>query len=154
MFNFNKLNKISGAQVIGMLHAGEYVFDKRGCKHYFKEGEGSTLYVDMQGVEIPSQATYNSVINGEWYTDHTFDVRKELISRPDEWVAKYYNEINQACYVGFDSEAMLPVESVNIASKVKYNPSTYTLYTPSESLNKAVPLDKEDLRVLITLKSK
>lgn len=146
--------QITGREALERLLAGEEVFSGEFVESW-RLVEGVVSYRDCESDDnwVSSDIELRVFLNPEdddWYVAPPFDARKEMLARPGEWVAKYFDEGDQTWYyIGFDRNEMIAIGSENIKTEVSYD---RVYQTPeSDEINEAIPLDAADLAKLASL---
>ena len=103
--DWKRFNKITWQEAVVKWSNGEHVFSSTGRTYYM---EDDTLHFFLGGEDNGSESTafFNDITKEEWYVKKPFDVRAEMLSRPNEWVGAYKNKANVWIKVGFDSKCM------------------------------------------------
>lgn len=101
------LVKLEEGQAIVKLIEGEKVYSKHG-DFWYKEGD--TIYCNNQGDIYPSAIAVVAFIRKttDWYVKKPFDVRAEMLARPNEWVGAFKDE-DGWWKVGFNRHYMTAV---------------------------------------------
>ena len=149
--------QITGEEAAARLFAGEEVFSVYRLMSW-KIIDGKLcvkhLNFDHDKTYDTSKLYFNAFLdeNTDWYVAPPFDARKEMLARPGEWVAKYFNEDARTWdYLGFDRNEMIAIGGNDATSSVEY---TVLCETPgAEEINAAIPLDDADLAKLAVLKA-
>lgn len=143
--------QITGEEAVMRLFAGERVFDGDGWSWQITDGK--LRFVNESQTPKPSSILFNVFLEPEndWYVAPPFDARKEMLARPCEWVAKYFNEYEQSWYyVGFDHNDMIAIGKEDIKSEVSY--ALFCESPEAEEIDRAIPLDDADLAKLAAYK--
>lgn len=145
--------QITGREALERLLAGEEVF--AGTSESWKIIDEVLVARDCDTSLAFDRADFavNSFLDPEdvdWYVAPPFDARKEMLARPDEWVAKY-ERADGWLYFGLDLNEMVVVGSFNISDAVEFNDINEV--PSARSINEAIPLDDADLAKLAALKA-
>lgn len=86
--DMKRFNKITWQEAVVKWSNGEHVFSSTGRTYYM---EGDTLHFFLGGEDNGSESTafFNDITKEEWYVKKPFDVRAEMLARPNEWVGAY-----------------------------------------------------------------
>ncbi|WP_214771376.1 hypothetical protein [Exiguobacterium sp. s133] len=92
-----RYDEIDGREALDRLTGGLYIYNSAGVKiqidfgqlDYTYETSDSMVYY---GEEDVNPITLVDVLKGTWYVKKPFDVRAEMLARPDEWVGAYEDE--------------------------------------------------------------
>lgn len=146
--------QITGREALERLLAGETVYSAEWAESW-RLVDGAVSYRDCESDDNwePSNIELRAFLDtedGDWYVAPPFDARKEMLARPGEWVAEYFNEDARTWdYLGFDRNEMIAIGKNDVASSVEY---TVLCETPgAEEINAAIPLDDADLAKLASL---
>ena len=148
--------QVTGREALDHLLEGEAVYSVESCL-VLKVIDGVLCCRDYSirdnftessiGLSAFLDPNYN-----DWYIKPPFDARKELLERPNEWVAKYFAESEQTYYyLGFDSNEMCAVFNHNLEPEVTVRNINADI-AEGQMLDQAVPLSKNDIKVLSTMK--
>ncbi len=96
--DLKRYEKIDGKQALIKLLEGEKVYSVTG-DHWFKQD--GTILCNLHGKVYNSTISVNHFVEVEntWYVKKPFDVRAEMLARPNEWVGAYKYK-NQWMMVG------------------------------------------------------
>lgn len=146
MIDFNEYNKIKGKTVLGKLHAGEFVFDSKGLKYFLNKENGFKLFV-TNGIDVEEcDRKFNELLEKNWFTQKPFDARKEMIKKPNQWVAKILDpETNTWDYIGFSNKKMYAAKTNDLLEKFNEVIEEKEVDVPTdEQLDNAIPLDQNE----------
>lgn len=104
----SRYEEIDGLDVLERFSKGESVYNDQGNQLYIDDCKVWMTRGDLSGV---ISLTIANVLEGNWYVKKPFDVRAEMLARPDEWVGAFRNKWNKWCKVGLKSESMYAVET-------------------------------------------
>lgn len=151
-----KFVRVSGLKALERLQEGGIATTRGGKSiwkiiddqlHYRCPVEGFTLCHDKLN-------TFLNPLDKDWFIEELpFNPRKEMFERPNEWVAKYFVESEQDYYyLGFDSNEMCAVFNRSLEPRVTVW-SINADIAEGEMLDKAIPLDKDDLKAIKTMRA-
>lgn len=147
--------KISGLTAIDHMSKGKLVYSEGGAMRRIQNNRLEVSYDKLTWKESRMLMSEFLNPNCDWYAEPAFDVRTEMLAHPNECVGKYYdNVISVWKYVGFDKNKMIPIQFSDIKSDVNHDSSKNKTYVPLHSLDRAVPLSNEELKMLAAFKSK
>lgn len=138
--------EISGHEALKILSENGKVFSGEGSEssYYILSNKGLVFH-DRNGTKYTSNFSIGDFVKKDWYAKRPFDVRLEMLARPDEWVGAYSANGNWF-KVGFCSDRMGLVitkyESLN-------TPLATDISNYIHSLNRCIPIEdvpKEDLQ--------
>lgn len=150
--DLKRYEKVSPVEAVKMILNGEEVFNtedgEKMLKYYLKND--LIVYDRDKQKAIGSLVTVNRLLmSSDWYVKKPFDVRAEMLARPDEWVGAFRNASGTWVKIGFDFKEMTPVITVLSNTRTKPDHSDINCTIPSKSiLEKFIPIEdvpKEDL---------
>lgn len=152
-----KFVRVSGLKALERLQEGGIVATRDG-KSVWKIIDDQLHYrCPVEGFRVCHDQlnTFLNPSDDDWFIEATpFDVRKELLAHPGEWVGKYYDEKDDAWkYVGFDKDEMIVVISDRLKSKVAFDCHEDGTCI-AEHAKKIVRLEKEESYILVSNKNK
>lgn len=156
MIDFDEYNKIKGKTVLGRLHAGEFVFDSKGLKYFLNKENNFKLFV-TNGIDLEEcDRKFNELLEKDWFIPKPFDARKEMLKKPNQWIAKILDpETNTWNYIGFSNKKMHAAKTDDLLEKFDEIIEGKEVSVPTdEQLDNAVPLDQSDQVALYFVKSK
>lgn len=109
--DMKRYEKIDGHEALRMLLQDKHVFNTDGMKTYI---QNSKLVRDFTGMKaMHSELTVEEFLERTWYVKKPFDVRAEMLARPNEWVGAF--EDAHGCWhkAGFSIELMAAMETSN-----------------------------------------
>ncbi|WP_026830805.1 hypothetical protein [Exiguobacterium antarcticum] len=140
--DLKRYEKIDGRTALVRLIEGEIIFN----------GEGASLFREGDAVKCKDSCeTYESTIpvrtflskTNNWFVKKPFDVRAEMLARPNEWVGAYKSNSGTWYLVGFDLNEMTAVEKLtfNTAQKVVWDGRNVTAVSHASQLDRCVPIE-------------
>ena len=112
--DLKRYEQITSEEAIKRIISKEEVFDEDG-KRFFSLGKSNTVWIQTEqpygSVNSSSGHTLEDLLDKKWFIKKPFDVRAEMLARPDEWVGAFRNKWNAWCKVGLNSESMYAVET-------------------------------------------
>ena len=147
--------QITGREALERLLAGDEIFSTGGWawkvignKALARKYAQTDTYIDCKLQVSPFLDPKDS----DWYVAPPFDARKEMLARPGEWVAKFFDEDDgEWHYVGFDVNSMSAVESKYLKNDVDYIFGKLVHKATTSEIDEAIPLDDADLAKLASL---
>ncbi len=137
--DMSRFTEIDGREVFNRLLDGLEVYSTLGNKFYMKDNK---LWMDTKTSSGMVHLTINETISRTWYVKKPFDVRKEMLERPNEWVGAFKDPNDRWHKVGFDNKYMQSVETP-FASTVSVNLRQGSVSTTTcEELDKCIPLEE------------
>lgn len=152
--DLKRFTEITGREALERLSNGLSVFEKNGTEvsinletneFKFVLRNGYTQIGDGNGMPV----TVVAVLESPWYIKKPFDVRAEMLARPNEWVGAFKDHYGEWAKVGFDSYEMTATKTF-IANTVKKAQKSQhkVLGASTDILDKCIPIEdvlKEDL---------
>lgn len=138
MMDKKRFTEISGHEALKLLSENKKVFPGEGSESsYYILSNKRLVFHDRNGSEYNSNFSIGDFVEKDWYAKKPFDVRLEMLARPDEWVGAY--SANGSWFkVGFCSDRMRLVIS-------KYEsldtPLATTVSNYTHSLNRCIPIE-------------
>lgn len=133
---------IDGREALLRIANGLEIFNSLGTRYFFDEND----IFSEQKVGKPyadfGQLPVSVVLGGTWYIRRAFNVREQLVRRPNEWVGKF-KRLGGWYVVRFDTESMRVVRS-RLSSDTAVGIGTYPKRyddVRAEDLNDCVPLE-------------
>lgn len=150
--------QITGREALERLLAGDEVFSGEFVESW-RLVEGGVSYRDCESDNnwVSSDIELRVFLNpkdNDWYVAPPFDARKEMLARPGEWVAKYFDEDDHRSwnYIGFSSKKMHAATTNDLRIKFEEVIDKNEIDVPfGEDLDNAIPLDDADLAKLASL---
>lgn len=131
--DMKRFKEISWQEALAKWLDGEHVFSSTGRTYCMK---GFKLHYFLGGDDngSPSSIMFNDVIEEHWYIKKPFDVRAEMLARPNEWVGAYKDGKGNWCKVKFNSRKMRAVESAIL-------PGATVFLTGESELDRCIPIE-------------
>lgn len=109
--NTELYEKVDGKTALVKLLEGERIYDNANA-YWFVEGDAVKCNDSCETYEstIPVRSFLSKT--NTWYVKKPFDVRAEMLARPNEWVGAYKDEQGNWCKVKFNSKAMTAQDTV------------------------------------------
>lgn len=116
------------------------IFSKYGNRFYMKEKE---VWLETKTSTGITHLTINEILSRTWYVKKPFDVRAEMLARPNEWVGAYKDD-GEWHKVGFSTLEMSAVETI------VWDKTFETFHSPLlyDDITKCIPIEdvpKEEL---------
>jgi len=140
--DLKRFDEIDGLDVLKRLSREESIYNTHGNELYIDDCKMWMSNSELTGVV---NITIADILNGKWYVKKPFDVRAEMLSRPNEWVGAFKID-RRWVKAGFCSKRMTPVFALfnSLQPTIMSSPlNTHYL------LNNSVPVEdvpKEDLQ--------
>lgn len=133
---------IDGREALLRIAKGLEIFNSFGTRYFFDEnGIFSEQKVGKPYADF-GQLPVSVVLGGTWYIRRAFNVREQLMKRPNEWVGKF-KRLGGWYVVRFDTESMRVVRarlSSDTTVGIGTHPKRYD-DVRAEDLNECVPLE-------------
>ena len=133
---------IDGREVLRRIADGLEFFSARETRYFFDEnGIFSEQKVGKPYADF-GQLPVSVVLGGTWYIRRAFNVREQLVRRPNEWVGKFKRH-GGWYVVRFDTESMRVVRA-RLSSDTAVGIGTYPKRygdVRAEDLNDCIPLN-------------
>lgn len=149
--------QITGREALDRLLAGEVVYSEEWAESW-RLVDGAVSFRDCESDDNwePSDIELRAFLDSEdndWYVEPPFDARKEMLARPGEWVAKYFDEDDRSWnYIGFSSKKMHAATTNDLRIKFEEVIGRNEIDVPvDKELDEAIPLDDADLAKLASL---
>lgn len=142
--DMKRFTEIEGREAANRLIDGLDVYSSSGNRYYIEDKKVWMENGNMAGVVLLS---ISDTLKETWYVKKPFDVRAEMLARPNEWVGAFKNDTEDWIRVGFDSNVMSVV--ITLYFKQKVGPDArYCTVANSSVLEKCIPIEdvpKEEL---------
>ena len=142
----SRYTEICGREALERLSNGLDVYNDAGVKFqidfeqldYTLETSDKMVYF---GEEDVKPVTLIDVLKGAWYVKKPFDVRAEMLARPNEWVGAFRGPDGRWHKVGFDTEIISAIETPYVSVvKVKFDQASVAA-SNYEELEKCIPIE-------------
>ncbi|WP_294742116.1 hypothetical protein [uncultured Exiguobacterium sp.] len=140
--DMKRFKEISWQEALAKWLDGEHVFSSTGRTYCMK---GFKLHYFLGGDDngSPSSIMFNDVIEEHWYVKKPFDVRAEMLDRPNEWVGAFKRSDDEWMAIGFDSNhfevATIPLKNMNVAKPT--DSAMCQLFESSHYLDRCIPIE-------------
>jgi len=144
--DLKRFAEISGHEALKALSENRKVFPgERSESSYYVLNNKGLVFHDRNGTEYTSNFSISDFVKKDWYLKRPFDVRLEMLARPDEWVGAY--SVGYTWYkVGLCSVRMgLVITTYNSPQ----TPAATDISPYIHSLNHCIPIEdvpKENLQ--------
>ncbi len=132
--NLKRYTEINGREALERLANGLSIFDQYGQEfgidfdvqdYFFKNSdvEDDSVIYGKELLDI-HKLNLTDLLNRTWHVKKPFDVRAEVLERPNEWVAAFKDHSGKWHKVGFDLENMTVTKTTHLKSvttKPNYN---------------------------------
>lgn len=146
--DLNRYKKITWQEAISKLENGEHIFTAQGHSYFMKDGKLCYSNVGSNSEDGRSSIVFNHFMEREWYIKKPFDVRTEMLARPNEWVGAFKDNLNRWHKIGLDSRKMVAIETRYEVIKPNWNDDRCEMAALSE-IDRCIPIEdvtKEDLQ--------
>ncbi|MCT4779860.1 MULTISPECIES: hypothetical protein [Exiguobacterium] len=113
--DMKRFEKITGKEAVERLINHQEVYDAES-RRYFVLEKSTSVWVETEFKTHFSTGgtslTLSDFLEKDWYVKKPFDVRVEMLARPDEWVAAF-KDGDVWHKVGFNSKSMSAYETEN-----------------------------------------
>lgn len=144
--DLKRYTEIGGREALERLSNGLDIFNKYEVQIKIDFEQSDYLWQSPDGeIHSGSEDTeplnFNELLTGTWYVKKPFDVRAEMLARPNEWVAAFEGDDGKWHKVGFDTKYMRGIETPFLSVKkvdfeqAPVGPLTY------EETEKCIPLE-------------
>lgn len=144
--DLKRYEQITSEEALELMTKQGWVFDINERQYSIQDREFKVK--DKYVVDALMGMSLNEFLVKEWFIKKPFDVRTEMLARPNEWVGAFKNDTEDWIRVGFDSNAMSVV--ITLYSKHKVEPDArYCTVANSSVLEKCIPIEdvqKEGLK--------
>ena len=138
--NLDKYEKIDGREGLRRLADGETVYGRDSAEWTINEN-GEVIYQSKFGTCVSGSYLNDFVQHKHLYVKKPFDVRREMLDRPNEWVGAYEQQDERWMKVGFDVKRMRPVRTfMNCEAKVNLHDGR-VFVIELEDLNLCIPIE-------------
>jgi len=107
--DLKRFDEISGREAANRLIDGLDVYSSGGNRYYI---EDQKVWMESGNLAGTIGLTISETLRTSWYVKKPFDVRAEMLARPNEWVGAYHDHSSKWIQVGFDA--------VNMRTKKSY----------------------------------
>ena len=140
--------KIDGIQAIKLFLEGERLLSEGGIEFRI-DPTFNKLYYKPWAHECLSDLSFNDIAASDWYIKKPFDVRAEMLARPNEWVGAFKSDNDKWYKTGFDSSEMSAVAAQVGQKETRPVYSDDHVYLMSQAeIDKCIPIEdvpKEEL---------
>lgn len=143
--DLKRYEKIDGREALERLANGLEIYGFSGLKYQvdflisdYKLWSGEKECGN--GEDTPTPLTLTEILKETWYVKKPFDVRAEMLARPDEWVGAFRDSKNVWHKIGLDSKYMVAVETRFEEIKPNWNDDRCDMATLGE-LKKCIPFE-------------
>lgn len=144
--DMKRFTEIGGREALERLTNGLDIYNNVGVKikidfeklDYTWQTSDNMVYF---GEEVNRPITLVDLLKETWYVKKPFDVRKEMLERPDSWVGAFRGADGRWHKVGFDTEFMTAVETPFVSTvKVNFDQASVAA-SNYEELEKCIPIE-------------
>ncbi|WP_393965774.1 hypothetical protein [Exiguobacterium sp. S22-S28] len=143
--DLKRYEKVTGHEALIKLLDGERIYNRKG-NYWTRKGEGIFVNYEDENGEYESTIPVIWFVDStvDWYVKKPFDVRAEMLARPNEWVGVYKDESEIWNKVGFCTTYM----NVRETSDFEHDSFEKTFICLIDDFNKCIPIEdvpKEEL---------
>lgn len=111
--DLKRYEPITGREALGKLLEGERVYFKAQdeVQHYEISDNQLLVTTSPSGYSYATVQSFLKEVDTNWYVQKPFDVRAEMLVRPDEWVGAFKDDGNAWHKIGLDLKYMVAVET-------------------------------------------
>lgn len=136
--DMKRFTEITWQEAVVKWSNGEHVFSWSGHTYYMKD-ETLHFFLGSESNGGESTAFFNDITRGTWYVKKPFDVRAEMLARPNEWVGAF--RVDDSWHkVGFDKKSMIAVETKTKMLYPKYEDDDSEIVYHDE-LDNSIPIE-------------
>jgi hypothetical protein len=145
MLDVKKFEKIQGIEVVKRLLDGEHVYSDNTERKFYIEDE--KLWMAMGDLAGTVQATFNELVERDYYIKKPFDVRQAMKDEPGIWVAAIKKDNGLWYKIGFDSLNFCAVMVQFDSNATPTRNHVLVVYADNKDLRHCIPIDEvpEDL---------
>ena len=138
--DLSRYDEIDGREAANRLINGLDVYSRIGNKYYV---EDKRVWMESGSNAGVVSLTVSDTLRSTWYVKKPFDVRSEMLARPNEWVGAYKDD-GEWHKVGFSTLEMRAVETL------VWDKTFETFHCPLlfDDITKCIPIEdvpKEEL---------
>lgn len=140
-FDKKKFEKIEGLEALRKIADRQMIYDADGYGYFY---DANGIFYRRHNEKFVTEAvdvTVAEIASKEWYVKKPFDVRTEMLSRPDEWVGAYENEQGTWFKVGFDMRSMVSVKTNLPYLRVANFGDTGVSNVAENDLDRCIPIE-------------
>ncbi|MGX8177473.1 hypothetical protein ACWS7L_08255 [Exiguobacterium artemiae] len=132
--DLKRYEKVTGDEALIKLLDGERIYNRKG-NYWTRKGEGIFVNYEDENGEYESTIPVIWFVDStvDWYVKKPFDVRAEMLARPNEWVGAFLSR-GIWCKVRFNSEEML-------AEEMTMGGDTVTMRARMDELDRCIPIE-------------
>lgn len=116
--DLKRFDEIDGLDVLKRLSREESIYNTHGNELYIDDCKMWMSNGELTGVV---NITIADILSGKWFIKKPFDVRTEMLARPNEWVGAFKDNLNRWHKIGLDSRQMVAIESRYEVIKPNWN---------------------------------
>ncbi|KTR27928.1 hypothetical protein RSA11_04525 [Exiguobacterium indicum] len=140
--DMKRYEEITSEEAIKRIINKEEVFDKNE-KRFFSLGKSNTVWVQTEhshGSETSSSGhTLEDLLDKKWFIKKPFDVRAEMLARPNEWVGSFKLG-DKWQMIGFSPEQMSVFGRRYQKNLIEF--STFNTFIPiNDELDRCIPIE-------------
>ncbi|WP_214854927.1 hypothetical protein [Exiguobacterium sp. s130] len=140
--DLKRYEPITGREALGKLLEGKRVYFKAQdeVQHYEISDNQLLVTTSPSGYSYATVQSFLKEVDTNWYVKKPFDVRAEMLARPNEWVGAFRDSKNVWHKIGLDSKYMVAVETRFEEIKPNWNDDRCDMATLGE-LKKCIPFE-------------
>jgi len=140
--DLKRYERITGREALKQLLEGHRVyFERYGVAQHYEISDNRLLVTTSPSGE--SYATLQSFLvesDANWYVKKPFDVRAEMLARPNEWVGAYQSPSGTWYKVGLDTSCMFALETKGDFEKPDRSKDLIWTASP-DKFDSAIPIE-------------
>lgn len=106
--DLKRFDEIDGLDVLKRLSREESIYNTQGNELYIDDCKMWMSNGELTGVV---NITIADILSGKWFIKKPFDIRAEMLARPNEWVGAYQAPSSNWYKVGFDHFEMVAIST-------------------------------------------
>lgn len=138
--DMKRFDEIDGLDVLERFSKEQSVYNENGHQVCIDDCKVWTIDGELSGV---ISLTIADILSGKWYVKKPFDVRAEMLARPNEWVGAFKNTDKKWMMLGFDTKKFnVSVRYLSNSAYYLPNDGSNGGYGVSENtLNHCIPIE-------------
>lgn len=141
--DLKRYERITGREALGKLLEGQRVFFKEQgeVQHYEISDNQLLVTTSPSGYSYATVQIFLKEVDTNWYVKKPFDVRAEMLARPNEWVGAFKGDDGKWHKVALNTKYMKGIETpFSLTEKVDYEQASVGPLT-YEEVEKCIPIE-------------
>lgn len=134
--DMKRFTEIEGREAANRLLDDLDVYSEDGNRYYMQD---KTVWMESGELAGHVRLTIAETLSRKWYVKKPFDVRAEMLARPNEWVGAFKDSLGHWHKVGFDADRMETSEVSILSDKMPYQVNQKCLMS---ELDRCISIDK------------